>query len=73
MFGLTTPKRVLSDKQLSRAKVSLGLLCGLIIVQGGVVAGTYWYEGQEYNKMQIKKFERGQIVEYTNLVEFCDR
>jgi len=22
--------------------------------------------------MQIKKFERGQIVEYTNLIEFCD-
>jgi len=22
--------------------------------------------------MQVKKFERGQIVEYTNLVEFCD-
>lgn len=30
------------------------------------------YEGDEYDKMQIKKFTRGQIVEYTNLEEFCD-
>lgn len=73
MFGLTKPKKVLSDKQLSRAKTSLAILSGILIVQGTVVAASYWYEGEEYGKMQIKKFSRGQIVEYTNLEEFCDR
>ena len=73
MFGLKMPKRVLSDKQLSRARTSLAILCGILSVQAAVVAGTYWYEGEEYGKMQIKKFSRGQIVEYTNLEEFCER
>ena len=73
MFGLTKPKKVLSDKQLSRAKTSLAILSGILIVQGTVVAASYWYEGEEFDKMQIKKFSRGQIVEYTNLEEFCDR
>ena len=73
MFGLTKPKKVLSDKQLSRAKTSLAILSGILIVQGTVVAASYWYEGEEFSKMQIKKFSRGQIVEYTNLDEFCDR
>lgn len=73
MFGLSKPKRVLNDKQLSRAKTSLAILCGILTVQGTIVAATYWYEGDEYERMQIKKFERGQIVEYTNLEEFCDR
>ena len=73
MFGLTAPKRVLSDRQMSRVKLSLAVLCGILTLQGGVIAARYWYEGEEYSKMQIKKFGRGQIVEYTNLEEFCDR
>ena len=66
-------KRVLNDRQLSRVKTSLGLLCGLLCVQGGVIATTYWNEGEEFEKRLIKLFPRGQIVEYTNLEEFCDR
>lgn len=66
-------KRVLNDRQLSKVKTSLALLCGVLLVQGGAVAATYWYEGEEYEKRQIKLFPRGQIVEYTNLEEFCDR
>ena len=73
MFGLTKPKKVLSDKQLSRAKTSLAILSGILIVQATVVTASYWYDGEEYKWMQIKKFSRGQIVEYTNLEEFCDR
>ena len=73
MFGLTKPKKVLSDKQLSRAKTSLAILSGILIVQATVVTASYWYDGEEYSSMQIKKFSRGQIVEYTNLEEFCDR
>lgn len=41
-------------------------------MQGVAVAATYWYEGEEYEKKQIKLFPKGQIVEYTNLELFCD-
>jgi hypothetical protein len=63
----------LSDRQLSRVKTSFALLCGVLCVQGVAVVATYWYEGEEYEKKQIKLFPKGQIVEYTNLEEFCDR
>ena len=64
----------MTDRQLSKVKVSFALLCGVLAVQGVVIAaGPYWYEGEEYEKMQIKLFPRGRIVEYTNLEEFCDR
>lgn len=49
------------------------MLCGVISVQAAVVAAEYLYEGEYYEKRQIKMFPRGQIVEYTNLEEFCDR
>ena len=65
---------MLSDKQLSKARVSLLILSGVLIVQGSIVmADKYWYQDEEYEKMQVKLFPRGQIVEYTNLEEFCDR
>ena len=67
-------KKVLSDRQLSKVKTSLAILCGVLTVQGGVIAADkYWYGGEEYEKMQVKLFPRGRIVEYTNLEEFCDR
>ena len=50
------------------------LLGAVVLVQGCTVAATtYFYEGEEYEKRQIKLFPRGRIVEYTNLEEFCDR
>ena len=64
---------MLSEKQLSKVKTSFALLCVILCVQGCVVAATYYYEGEEYEKMQVKLFPRGRIVEYTNLEEFCDR
>ena len=71
---LPSAKKVLSDRQLSKIKASFALLCGVLAVQGSIAyARTYWYEGEEYEKMQIKYFPRGRIVEYTNLEEFCDR
>jgi len=48
-------------------------MSGLLAVQGVVVTATYWFEGEEYEKRQISLFPRGQIVEYTNLDEFCNR
>ena len=46
-------------------------------MQGGVIAanevGKYYYEDYMYTKKQVKLFPRGQIVEYTDLEEFCDR
>ena len=51
MFGLTKPKKVLSDKQLSRAKTSLAILSGILIVQATVVTASYWYDGEEYSSM----------------------
>ena len=73
MLSRLSPKRVLSDKQLSRAKTSLAILCGILTVQGGVVVASHYYEDQEYEKMQVTMYPRGQIVEYTNLEEFCNR
>ena len=66
-------RKVLTDKQLSKIKTSFVILCGVLSVQATVIAADYWYEGESYEKRQIKWFPRGQIVEYTNLEEFCDR
>lgn len=70
------PKKVLTDKQLSKVKTSFALLCGVLLIQGAVVVladDNYWYNGDYYDKTQTKLFPRGRIVEYTNLEEFCDR
>ena len=61
------PRKVLTDKQLSKVKVSFALLAAVLTVQGVVVAATYFYEGEEYDKMMVSTFPRGRIVEYTNL------
>lgn len=66
-------RRVLTERQLSKVKTSFVLLGFIICVQGVVVAANYYYQGEEYDKMQVKLFPRGRIVEYTNLEEFCDR
>ena len=74
MLNWLKTKRVLSERQLSKVKTSLLLLGAVVLVQGcTVAASTYFYEGEEYEKRQIKLFPRGRIVEYTNLEEFCDR
>ena len=74
MLNWLKTKRVLSERQLSKVKTSLLLLGAVVLVQGCTVAATtYFYEGEEYEKRQIKLFPRGRIVEYTNLEEFCDR
>ena len=65
-------RKVLTDKQLSKVKTSFAILCGVLSIQGCVAGANYWYEGEEYDKMQIKSFPRGRIVEYTDLEEFCD-
>ena len=68
------PRKVLTERQLSKVKISFAVLAGVLAVQGCVVAADkYFYEGEQYEKMQIKLFPRGRIVEYTNLEEFCDR
>jgi len=54
-------------------RTSLVLFVGVMSVQAVVVAGTYWYNGEEFEKTQVTYFPRGRIVEYTNLEEFCDR
>ena len=72
-MGWLKPKKVLTDKQLSKVKVSFALLAFVLTVQGFVVTATYYYEGEEYDKMMVTYFPRGRIVEYTNLEEFCDR
>lgn len=64
---------MLTDRQLSKVKTSFALLVLVLTVQGAVVAATYYYENEEYDKMEIKLFPRGRIVEYTSLDEFCDR
>ena len=67
-------KKVLTDRQLSKVKTSFAILCGVLATQTCVFAAqSYWYDGEEYEKMQVKLFPRGRIVEYTNLEEFCDR
>lgn len=73
MLNWLKTKRVLSERQLSKVKTSLLLLGAVVLVQGCTVAAAYYYEGEEYEKRQIKLFPRGRIVEYTNLEEFCDR
>ena len=66
MTNWLQPRKVLSDRQLSKVKMSMALLGLVLTVQGCVVAATYMYEGEEYEKTQTKLFPRGQIVEYTN-------
>lgn len=65
----------MTERQLSKVKTSFAILCGVLVVQGCVVlaAENYWYDNEEYDKMRVKNYPRGRIVEYTNLEEFCDR
>ncbi len=64
----------MNERQLSKVKTSLLLLGAVLTVQGcTVMAANYMYDGEEYEKRQIKYFPRGKIVEFTNLEEFCDR
>ena len=37
------PKKVLTDKQLSKVKISFALLVLVLIAQGFVVTATYYY------------------------------
>ena len=67
------PKKVLTDKQLSKVKTSFALLLLVLAVQGLAVTTSYYYQDEEYDKMMITTFPRGRIVEYTNLEEFCSR
>jgi len=73
MTNWLKPGKVLNDRQLKRMRTSLVLFVGVMSVQAVVVAGTYWYNGEEFEKTQVTYFPRGRIVEYTNLEEFCDR
>lgn len=41
---------MLSDKQLSKVKISFALLAFVLSVQAAVVTATYYYEGEEYDK-----------------------
>lgn len=41
-------------------------------MQACVVTASYYYDGEEFDKVQVKYFPRGRITEYTNLEEFCD-
>ena len=66
-------KKVLSERQLQRVKLSLMILAGIVTFQGAMAATTYYYDGQMYEKNQITNFKRGRIVEYTSLEEFCSR
>ena len=50
MTSWLKPRKVLSDRQLSRVKTSLALLAIILAIQGCVVAATYIYEGEEYEK-----------------------
>jgi hypothetical protein len=62
---------VLTPKQLRRAKFSLASFFGLMALN--VTASTFTWEGQEYNQINVANFPRGQVVEFTNLEEFCHR
>ena len=66
-------KKVLSERQLQRVKLSLMILAGIVTFQGAMAATTYYYDGQMYEMQQITNFKRGRIVEYTSLEEFCSR
>ena len=73
MLGWAKTKKVLTDRQLSKIKSSFILLVGVLSVQGCAVLASHWYEGEEYDMVQITYFPRGRIVEFTNLEEFCSR
>ena len=54
-------------------KTSFVLLAFVLSVQGCLVAASYYYDGEEFDKISIQYYPRGRIVEYTNLEEFCHR
>ena len=58
---------------MKRVKCSFALLAFVLSVQGGLVAASYYYDGEEFDKISIQYYPRGRIVEYTNLEEFCHR
>ena len=62
---------MMNPRQLNRAKVSIGLALTLFSLQA--VSAAYTWNGSEFSKLETFNFERGQVVEYTNLEEFCHR
>lgn len=60
---------VLTQKQLMRVKFSLA--CMVALLAYSVTASTFTWDGEEYASIAVKNFERGQVVEFTNLEEFC--
>jgi len=66
--------KVLTPKQLNRAKFSLGCIAALASLNiVTYVSGEYFYDDREFEQMGLTTFPRGQIVEFTNLDEFCSR
>lgn len=49
------------------------MLCVVLAGQVMTATATYYYNGEEFKQRYIHYYDRGRIVEYTNLEEFCHR
>lgn len=67
-------RKILSDRQLKRAKILLGAVMLFAVTQFiTVTASNHYYNGELYEHIFIHKYPRGRITEYTSLEEFCHR
>lgn len=66
-------KKLLTPKQLFRAKFSAGLLGAFGALNLVAVSAEYFYNDNNYEKIDVWDWPTGQIVEFTNKDEFCHR
>ena len=68
-------KRVLNDRQLRRAKFSIGAAAagGLLSFVSSQAAQTYMYDGKSWDLMQVETYTRGSVAAFSNTEEICDR
>ena len=64
-----------SKRLITRTKISAALFATIFAIQYATIAiaDNYYYQGELFEKMQVKYFARGRITEFTSLEEFCDR
>ena len=53
MLNWVKSHKVLTARQLKRVKTSFVLLAGVISIQMCAVVATYYYDGEEFEKMSI--------------------
>lgn len=70
-------KKILSDKQLRRAKWTTGFASVIVLFQFGLsyvmTDSPIRWNNKDWKSMDVEDYERGRIVYFSDNVEVCSR